>query len=47
MEEKYNLVEQILVWSKKYNREQLDSMNLPEIREIYTRLETGIVSRVW
>lgn len=47
MEEKYNLVEQILVWSQKYTREQLNSMNLPKVREIYNGLEFEIISRVW
>ncbi len=46
MEEKYNLVEQILVWSRKYTRSQLNSMNLPKIREIYNSLEFEKISRV-
>lgn len=47
VEEKYNRVEQILVWSRKYTREQLNSMNLPKLREIYNNLEFEILSNVW
>lgn len=48
MEEKYNRVEQILVWCKgKYTREQLNKMALPELREIYWNLETRIISIVY
>lgn len=47
MEEKYNLIEQILVWSKrKYTREQLEKQNLPKLREIYNHLEFEIISRI-
>lgn len=46
MEEKYNLVEQILVWNHKYTRDQLNSLKLPKIREIYNDLEFEIISRV-
>lgn len=46
MEEKYNLVEQILVWSVKYTRNQLNSLTLPEIREIHRNLEFKIISRI-
>lgn len=46
MEEKYNRVEQILVWSRKYTREQLNSFNLPKIRKIYNNLEFEIISKV-
>lgn len=47
MEERYNLIEQILVWSSKYTREQLNRMNLPEIRDIYNRLEFQIISKIY
>ncbi len=47
MEEKYNRVEQILVWSSKYTRDQLNSMNLAKIREIYNHLEFKILSRLY
>ncbi len=47
IEEKYNRVEQILAWSRKYTRKQLNAMNLPEIREIYNALEFEIISRVY
>lgn len=46
LEEKHNRVEQILVWSREYTREQLNSLNLPKIREIYNSLEFKIISKV-
>lgn len=46
LEEKYNKIEQILVWSKKYTKEQLANMTMPEIRDIYNSLEFDILSKV-
>lgn len=46
LEEKYNKMEQIMVWSKKYTREQLEKMTMPEIRNIYNSLEFNILSKV-
>lgn len=47
MEEKYNRVEQILVWSRKHKREELEKFTLPEIREIYFLLENAILSKIF
>lgn len=47
MEERYNLVEQILVWGHgKYTRESLNEMTLDTIREIYNKLYLEIISRL-
>ena len=46
LEEKYNKIEQILVWSNQYSREYLEKMTMPEIRDIYNKLEFQILSKV-
>lgn len=46
LEEKYNKIEQILVWSNQYSREYLEKMTMPEIRDIYNKLEFEILSKV-
>ena len=46
LEEKYNKIEQILAWSREYNREQLVKMTILEIRDIYNSLEFEIASKV-
>lgn len=46
LEEKYNKIEQIMVWSKKYTREYLEKLTMPEIRNIYNSLEFHIASKV-
>lgn len=48
LEEKYNSIEQILVWDgRRYTRTQLEQKTMPELRCIYAELEGEQISKLY